>query len=207
MNGGPRRWGVLVIHGVGGTEPGVTVDAFVPPLLEVMPTLRPDAAYGPTVLRLADAPLPRPGAAPPGATIDTFPVHVRQGHAQPPAGPDPEPVTFAEVHWSDLSAVGEGRVALIVGMVQTVFSLNHLADQAARQPGWLAQGFRFALWLTARALYGPVAALNALLATGLGIHHALRALQGQQAGVLPGAWVEAFLALASVAALAAGLGM
>src|SRR4051812_14529025 len=203
-----RKWGVLVIHGVGGTDPGVTAGAFVPPLLDVKPTLVPTAGFGPCILRLPDAPLPPdrpPPAFRPPDPIETFPVHVRHLESRPAGGGPAEPVTVAEVFWADLSTVGPGKLALLWGLFQTIFSLGHVADQAARQPGAVSRWFRFALWLTAQTLYGPVAGLNAVLATGLLAHIAVRrvwpaAAPGPAGGGAPAVvtWPCVLLALAGL---------
>ncbi|HEY1376465.1 MAG TPA: hypothetical protein VGF55_06705 [Gemmataceae bacterium] len=195
-----RKWGVLVIHGVGATDPGMTVDALVPPLLDVQPTLVPTAGYGPCVLRLPDAPLPPdrpPPAFQPPDPIETFPVHVRHLESRPASGGAAEPVTVAEVFWADLATVAPGRLALLWGLFQAIFSLGHVADQAARQPGAVARWFRFALWLTAQTLYGPVAALNAVVATGLLAHIILRRLSPAADGApAVAAWLAVLLTVA-----------
>jgi hypothetical protein len=156
-----NKWAVMVVHGVGTTGPGVTVDAFLSSYLATVGTARAEPAFSSSVLWLEDAPLhPRAGASPQpeNAPIKTFPVHLRR--AKTAAG---DFVTFVEVYWSDLSSVKEGKLNLLVGLVRAIFSLGYVSDQAAAQDGFLARLLRLLLFATSRVLCGPVAALTTLL--------------------------------------------
>jgi hypothetical protein len=101
------KWAVLVVHGVGETGPGATVDAFVPSLAAARPEavdpdgdveilwLRPDA-----IPRPPNAPPPPPPFPPqetPPEPNPVFPVHVRRARL---AGGDggPDQAIFAEVY-------------------------------------------------------------------------------------------------------------
>jgi hypothetical protein len=176
----PKKWAVLVVHGVGDTGPGVTVDTFLSSLTPERPRLRPDGRV--EVHLLPDT---QPPQKPLASNITTslsvtFPMHVRRAVILPPSGgPDgsPEEAVFAEVYWADLSTLRQGTIYLILGLLSSVFSLRYLADQAAvmppedpgsRWPEKLARSsarwLRFILHLTAALLCGPIAGLSALLA-------------------------------------------
>ena len=103
------KWAVLVIHGVGDSKPGVTVDAFVPTLAAARPGhLCPDgrvefAGFAPTAAH--------PEAGPPQQArlqkVELFPVHIRCAAVTAGAG-SPSEAVFAEVYSADLSGSGRG---------------------------------------------------------------------------------------------------
>src|SRR5438132_6306590 len=113
-------WGVILIHGVGDTGPGVTLDAILPTLRETNSGLieiaQPEA-------RLLPEPIPGlpPRQPAPPVTPETtstipvdgrFPVHLRQFRVDKPRAGDPGVAAFAEVFWADLSAAGAGTLRL-----------------------------------------------------------------------------------------------
>jgi hypothetical protein len=133
----PKKWAVLVVHGVGDTGPGVTVDTFLSSLTPERPRLRPDGRV--EVHLLPDT---QPPQKPLASNITTslsvtFPMHVRRAVILPPSGgPDgsPEEAVFAEVYWADLSTLRQGTIYLILGLLSSVFSLRYLAGHATRGP-------------------------------------------------------------------------
>src|SRR5262249_28990348 len=177
------RWAVVVVHGVGDTGPGVTVDTLLPCLMALNDSLRPDGA--PEVRWLPEprppasaAPLPNlpqpatPPLPPEDLPINLFPVHVRHARATAPLAGKPAEATFAEVYWADLARVGEGAFTLMLRLLSAVFLLRFIPDWAARQPGppWrlpLLLLLPVASWL----LYGPAAALSAFVAFTLAVYY------------------------------------
>jgi hypothetical protein len=172
------KWAVMVVHGVGDTGPGVTVDGFLGALRGARPNLKPDGKVEVHMLR--DDPPPRPRSRPPDdAVTRLFPVHVRRARIESAPAGGPGQAVFAEVYWADLSTIREGTVHLLLGLVATIFSLRYIADQAAVMPEvppgvrettpesvarWSARLLRFLLRITAFLLCGPVAAVSALTA-------------------------------------------
>lgn len=169
------NWAVLVVHGVGDTRPGATVDGLVASLSAVRPGLKPDGQV--EVHWLPD----RNPAGPPRPDAPPFPLHVRRADVAPggagEAGPDR--AVFAEVFWGDLSTIREGALYLLLSLMSTIFSLRFVADQAALMPRRpktpaaerarsRARWLRWLLHVSAVLLCGPVAALTALLACTLG---------------------------------------
>ena len=175
----PKKWAVLVVHGVGDTSPGVTVDTFLSSLKSERPRLRPDGRV--EVHQLPDTQPPQRPLDPntTNSVNATFPMHVRRAAILPQVGgPDggPEEAVFAEVYWADLSTLRQGTIYLILGLLSSVFSLRYLADQAAVMPPEdrhsklpeklarvSARWLRFILHLVAAHLNGPIAGLSALL--------------------------------------------
>lgn len=175
----PAKWAVLVVHGVGDTGPGVTVDNFIATIDPKRDRLKPDGQV--EVHRFPDSNTPAGSPAP--LDLKLFPIHLRRATVCPgPGSPPDEPreAIFAEVYWADLSSIREGKLNLLLGLFSTVFSLRYLADQAAIMPtatenstrgevfarGW-ARWLRFFLSLSAWVLCGPIAALSAFFAVVL----------------------------------------
>ncbi|HEX4613243.1 MAG TPA: hypothetical protein VH092_33965 [Urbifossiella sp.] len=153
------KWAVLVVHGVGDTGPGITVDNFLWSLVEYGAALRPDGAR--RVLWYPDRP---PGNAPAGEPPELFPVHVRRAAIPGAAAPAPTEAVLAEVYWADLSRIRDGTLHLLLGLVSMIFLLRFIPDWAAYLDGRLARLVRLLLHVASWWLCGPVAAVNALLA-------------------------------------------
>ena len=151
------KWAVLVVHGVGDTGPGVTVDNFLWSLVDSGAKLQPD---GQQEVRWATEPLPgdaspgasggSPGADRGGALPATFPIHVRRARVKAaPASPKVE-VVFAEVYWADLSRIREGGLHLLYGVISSIFFLRFIPDWAAhmKRKGarWLRLLLHYVSW-------------------------------------------------------------
>jgi hypothetical protein len=96
----PKKWAVIVVHRVGDTGPGVTVDTFLSSLTSERPRLRPDGRF--EVHLLPDTQPPHGPLAPyiTNSLNATFPMHVRRAAILPPAGGPvggPEEAVFAAV--------------------------------------------------------------------------------------------------------------
>jgi hypothetical protein len=176
----PSKWAVLVVHGVGDTGQGVTVDSLVAALALRRPRLQPDGRV--EIYQLADKPPDQPQHAP---DVTFFPAHVRRAQILPGAGApagEPEEAVFAEVYWADLSTVREGTLQLILSLLSTIFLLRFISDQAAVMPdqpttrsaNWargMARWLRALLHLATSFLCGPIAALSAFLAYVLAAYY------------------------------------
>ncbi len=164
----PSKWVVMVVHGVGETKAGATIDDFVPTLANARPCVRPDGNV--EVHQLRDA--PKSKQPKPTDPLPLFPVHVRRAECAW-AGNGPSEVVLGEVYWSDLAGIRDGMISTVFSLIQTIFSLRFIADQAAVMPAqdqakWGVRGaarwLRAILYSTAFLLCGPIAALSSLLA-------------------------------------------
>jgi hypothetical protein len=183
------KWAVLVIHGVGATRPGATVDQFMPSVAAARNgTLRPDGVVEVHHL-VPDGPPPTaltPVATPPREDT-TFPVHVRRAAISvPDAAPAevPREAVVAEVYWADLSRIREGWFHSLLAMISTVFLIRFVSDQAAVLPATptgpeadrarkAARWLRALLYAVALLLNGPLTACALLLALVLLFDHVM----------------------------------
>jgi hypothetical protein len=168
-----EKWAVIVVHGVGNTEPGATVDALVSSLAATNDHVRPDGNI--EAFQLPDKDVgwligtypmhhqrtpheARDRLARTPRTLKTFPMHFRRAGLNVNNGP--REAIFAEVYWADLSRIREGTIALILSLLATVFSLRHIAEQAVDNIRWdLARWLRTIVFISASWLCGPIAAL------------------------------------------------
>jgi len=144
--GGRTRIGLVVVQGVGDTEPGYCVNA----LLDTLAATRPGYSVLPAneFNRVAEPSVDNP---PP-----VFPVIRRGGRHT--SGVDIEAV---EVHWADLTSMGPGRLDTLLGLFRVIFESHHLVDaMLSRSLGMIASAVRAILWFAAWLLRGPIAALT-----------------------------------------------
>ena len=166
-------WGVLVVHGVGDTGPGVTLEA-------ILPTLRQTTRGGLTEIaqpetRLLPEPKPelppKQPVPPPTAQATSgvplgsrFPVHLRRFRVETPQSGDPAQAAFAEVFWADLSTAGEGTLRLLLRLFTAIFDLRYIPYVAAACPDvYTARWLRLVLYGISWLLCGPIAALTAVM--------------------------------------------
>lgn len=169
------KWAVLVVHGVGDTKPGATVDALVPALAVARPKcLRPDGRV--EVHWLCPDGVKAPSRPPEQIAPQhepIFPVHVRRAAVEQSDGSVTEAV-FAEVYWADLSRVREGVLHSILAVISTIFLIRFIPDQASVMPDdpvtrsanrarGAARWLRAGCFLSALLLNGPIAGLCLLL--------------------------------------------
>lgn len=143
---GRTRLGLVVVHGVGDTEPGYCVNA----LLDTLVATRPGYSVFPAneFNRVAE-----PGVDDPAPV---FPV-IRRA-ARHKSGIDIEAV---EMHWADITAMGPGRLDTLLGLFRVIFESHHLVDAMLdRTLGLVAVIVRAILWSAAWLLRGPIAALT-----------------------------------------------
>jgi hypothetical protein len=149
------RWAIVVIHGIGDTEPGHTVDALTWTLDAASTGFE---AWGETgVLQLPD-----PAQSDPAGLLETFPVHMRRGRMH---GVE---TILVESYWADLSRIRGSRLATALGLFRVILNLHHPMDvgaAASNHPA--ARLVRVFLHAATWLLRGPIAALNLFL---LGIY-------------------------------------
>jgi hypothetical protein len=210
------KWAVLVIHGVGDSKPGTTVDAFVPALASARPRhVCPEGGVEVRWLRPDDF---TRHAGPPQTSapqaVDFFPVHIRRARITA-GGESPTEAVFAEVYWADLSRIREGLVQSVLALISTIFLIRFISDQAAVMPAEpdtkdarsarkAARWLRACFYLTAFLLNGPIAALCILLTCVLVVNHVvLPAFQAKQISV--GLHGVIMMAVGLIGAIAGGL--
>jgi len=158
---------VVVTHGVGEAEPGECSSALVRALgkepgvaveeaAEVM--LLPDKATG---AKQPEQGHPKSSSAvAPGAT---FPVLLRYATIQ-----DRFRLTFAELHWADLTRIGTGRIASMLGLFRVIFEAHYVIDAMLRgRSGWAVRGLRITLLWLSWLMRGPIAGVTAVTAAVL----------------------------------------
>jgi hypothetical protein len=134
-------WGVVVVHGVGVSEAGESLAAFMGGV-----TAGANAAGGRRVDEI-EAPQVRMLREAEGGR---FPMHVRLAEVQ--GGQDVKQAAFAEVYWGDLTKTGDGTVSLILQLLTAIFNARYLIDRAAAYPAWpqarlFRVGLLFASWI------------------------------------------------------------
>jgi hypothetical protein len=199
-------WAVVLVHGVGDTEPGATLDALLGKALEkpqvgVQPVLAETAA--PEIRRLAETkpelPKPHDPLDPPPAAEESwrgpegrFPMYVRTFANSAPH--EPERVVFAEVFWADLSRAGDSRFQVLLRTMALIFDLRHVADVAsAEHKTVLAWALRRVLFAVSWLLCGPIAAVTAYVAAILAAYHAAISIEH-----FAGAWGVVGVCLAAI---------
>lgn len=145
--GGARPcFGLVVVHGVGETEPGYCVNAILDTLAERKPGYHVSSFNEYTRL-------PEPEIADPPPV---FPV-IRRA-ATHDAGFEVEAV---ELHWADLTLMQPGRVNTLLGLFRVIFESHHLVDamldKSRDATSWI---LRKLLWISGWMLRGPIAGLT-----------------------------------------------
>jgi hypothetical protein len=143
---GRVRVGLVVVHGVGETEPGYCVNALLDTLAATKPGYSASASN--EYNRIAETEIDTPAPV--------FPV-IRRGAAHT-SGIEIEAV---ELHWADLTAIQPGRVNTLLGLFRVIFESHHLVDamldKSRDATSWI---LRKILWIAGWLLRGPSAALT-----------------------------------------------
>lgn len=153
---GPSRWGIVVVHGVGETVPGKTLNELVPAFLKLrgLPENTVEERRNLKDENGAEYPLAMRRVYL-GASEGT-------GPAAPGAG-GPRQAIFGEVYWADLSRCGDTPWDLVVRLFTIIFRVYYLTQQAARLPGIASWLLRLCLYGISGILCGPIAAVNGYL--------------------------------------------
>lgn len=182
---------IIVVHGVGVREAGVSTDLLSAALddgaepLALRPhssddfRLREGASYGQN------------------GKFKTFPARLRRYKV--PGTPPPQERIIVDFYWGDVTGTGGTTVNVIVGIFRLMLGLSH----AVRENGWAVfegnEGLMARLGAGAALLiHGPLFALNLMLALfalalGAGNHFGLWALV--ETSALPGFWLPFLVAI------------
>lgn len=180
-------WAVVLVHGVGDTVPGATLDALLVKALKKpepgeQKVLAETAAPQLRLLAETEPGLPKPNdpdpRKPPPAAEESwrdpegrFPMYVRS-FTNSTQG-EPKRVVFAEVFWADLSRARDSRLQVLLRAMALIFDLRHLADVAsAEQKSRLAWALRRVLYAVSWLLCGPIAAVTAYVSGLLAAYYA-----------------------------------
>lgn len=142
-----ERIGVVVVHGVGETEPGWINQFLVPRLEKHEPALEFDTHS--EVYDLADSGRSRPGAR--------FDAYLRRGTYQKSTR-----IALIECFWADLSRIGTGPISAFLAMVRLFYEAPQVLGQASLMRsrrgavGLVRNLTLFANWL----LRWPITGLN-----------------------------------------------
>ena len=142
----PIRVGLVVIHGVGETEPGYAVNTLLETLSGKVPDYKVSqfSAFQRLKEDIGQADSP------------TFPVVSRRAtHA------DGTELTGVELHWADLTNLQPGRLNALAGLFRVIFESHHLVDAMLRRGNEVAANvIRALLWFASWMMRGPIAALT-----------------------------------------------
>jgi hypothetical protein len=139
-----QKWAVVLVHGVGDTEPGAMLAAVGPAMAAGKPGLLFPAPQAATSLY---------EVSPSGHVGSSFPAHSQA--AQRAANS----IQLTEVHWADLTRVGVETHNLILSLVRFIYGIRHLVLQAALIPGKAGWGLNAALRTAILTLQGPIYSL------------------------------------------------
>lgn len=146
----PKSVGVVIVHGVGETELGYSVNTLVQALQSNAPGYR--VARHSEVIRLADTDdLGRQPDPPQQFRV----VRRRASHD---SGID---IAFDELHWADLTNLKAGRLNALLGMFRVIFESHHLVNAMLTRAGDGLSGLmRWLLLIAGWLMRGPLAALT-----------------------------------------------
>ena len=162
----PRRVGIVVVHGVGETEPGYSINALFDTLSKHHPSYRMShSSEHERIEELDSHDIGVPAAAETKnadtetaarAKRPTFPVFRRHGTHE--SGIE---ISGAEVFWADTTSLQGGRVNTLLGLFRVIFESHHIVHaMLKRRKDWVAWLVRQVLLLAAWLLRGPIAALT-----------------------------------------------
>jgi len=145
---GRRKIGVVLVHGVGEGEPGYSI-------MTLLSKLRDhgyqDDGYS-WVKRETDFD-PRPPKK--DRPARTFPVYLHCTKHK-----DGQKITFAELHWADLTNLKPGRINGFLGLLRVIFESHHLVNAMLRRGAdWATAVLRWMMWIASFLMRGPLAAL------------------------------------------------
>lgn len=148
----PERVAIIVTHGVGEAEPGQCMASLVQTLSNEPGV---EVSRAAEVLLLPDRPRSDRTAeekGPASSTAPSFPVLFREATVQ-----DRVQLTFAELHWADLTRIGSGRIASMLGLFRVIFEAHYVID-AMLHPrlGWTIRALRFVLLWLSWLMRGPI---------------------------------------------------
>ena len=162
-----ERVAIVVIHGVGQAEPGECSASLVRALGEQPGVVVEEAAE---LLLLPDE---KPqGKEPNGEGQEsqtdnprpTFPATLRHATVQSRLR-----LTFAELYWADLTRIGSGRIASMLGLFRVIFEAHYVIDAMLNpRQDWVVRGLRFVLLWLSWLMRGPIAGLTVATAAVFG---------------------------------------
>ncbi|MFN0219661.1 MAG: hypothetical protein ACKVP4_12705 [Hyphomicrobium sp.] len=154
------RIGLVVVHGVGETEPGYCVNTLLEALVRFDPKYRLSAFS--EYERLKAAPKDAEMKARTDVKAQTFEAQsefvVARRRGEHENGTE---FTAFELFWADVTALQPGRVNTMLGLFRVIFESHHLIDAMLdKGRSAIAWFLRKLLWIAGWLLRGPIAALT-----------------------------------------------
>jgi hypothetical protein len=150
---GGRRVAVIVVHGVGDTEPGVALNEVVDTLADHFGDRFEAQTYS-EVYRLKSPPIIR------GEQADPFLAFARSARLTQTG----DQVRFYDLHWADLTRMLPGRLNAFLGAFRIIFESHHFIDaMLPKDAGPLTKALRRLLIWAAAILRGPIVGISACL--------------------------------------------
>lgn len=134
-----EHWAVVLVHGVGDTEPGRMIDSVAPVMVSACKGL--EFKNGHQVHFIPDS------------EDQHFPVFMREGSVARHG------VTMAEVHWADLSRIRQGNIQYALGVFQLIFGLWYVADRMGRHASMASHLLRVCICGVYCLICGPLLAM------------------------------------------------
>lgn len=173
-----KRQLVVVVHGVGVKESGVSADLLATALEDV-----PDG-NGDASLRSFEGHTLRPHSSDDfhlreleiyniGDKRQVFPARIRRYRNNDASGKLVAERVVADFYWGDISNIASGIAGLFLGILKTILGLCHVVRESAWSvfPGdgfnWFVRKLANAAALT---IHGPIAAINVVLLAGVLVH-------------------------------------
>jgi hypothetical protein len=174
---------IIVVHGVGVKEAGVSAD--------LLATALDDTPEENTTLTRSDLEVSRlrPHSSDDfhlrenaqynsGGLRQVFPARIRRyRHNENNEGKLLEERVVADFYWGDISNIASGFAGLLLGIWKTILGLSHIIRENAFSVfpgnGWYEWGMRRIANLAALTIHGPIAAINIILLMGVFINFGL----------------------------------
>ena len=167
-----RRIAVVVVHGVGDTQPGLALNELVDTLQREHPGQIEAEAHA-EMYRLEASPIVQ------GERVDPFLACARSARLTATG----DEIRFYDLHWADLSRTASGRFNAFLGSFRIIFESHQFVDaMLPKEGGMLVRFLRGLLIWAAAILRGPIVGLSAcLLIVGL-FYYSLRNVLLEYAG-------------------------
>lgn len=199
---------VVVVHGVGVKEAGVSTD-----LLSTSLELMPEEIVSPQKNLLKTNQNLQPHSSDDFHLCEseqysinhkrrTFPARIRRYRQYQPDKHEVENErVIADFYWGDIAAIGTGIFGVLMALLKTILGLSHAIRENAREIFPSVSGIDYwmrkvASW-AALTIHGPIAAINVVLLTGVLVAWAIQALNEERGGGLWSGTLVAGLAISA----------
>jgi hypothetical protein len=189
---------VVVVHGVGVRQAGVTTDIIASALVADPATQAPLRPVSTDDLHLFESPRYSRGGL-----RSTFPARLRRYRRRAADGTDADQRVVADFYWGDIAATGDDAPRLALGFLRIVLGLAHVIREAGCEvfatdrPA--DRAWRRVAVAAPLILHGPILAINLVLVLGVLADLLARLVPGAPLSPALGAGLVGVLALALAA--------